>query len=127
MTKGANASTLTYGVDSFGLGGVMGVRCKFDSIICSNLDQFALPFSYLLASELMMERVASDRINKYTIDKQQATELKAYYDNMFNDSIRLACDYIDLDLADSCLECDEILTVQESNFFPINTYTNAMY
>ena len=127
MVIGANTSTLVKAGDSFGMGGVMGVRCKFDSVVCDNLDQFALPFSYLLASELMMERIASDRINKYTVDKKQASELKAYYDNEFNASIDLACNYINLDLRDSCLECDEVLTVQESNFFSIKNYLNDTY
>ena len=126
MTIGANTSTLILNNNSYGLGGVMGVRCKFDSIVCSNLDQFALPFSYLLASELMMERIASDRINKYTVDKKQAHELKAYYDDLFDKSINQVCDNISLDMNDSCLECDAELTVQESNFYPLkNPYHNV--
>ena len=73
-----------------------------------------------------MERIASDQINKYTVEKKQASELKAYYDNEFNTAIDQACNYIDLDLTDSCIQCDEVLTVQESNFFPIhNPYAYA--
>ena len=122
LNIGSDVSTLSLGQNTFGLGGTMGVRCKFDPIVCANLDQFALPFSYLLAAELMFERTASDRINKYTVDKKQAEELKAHYDIKFDESLNQVCEYINLDMADSCLECNQTLTIKESPFFvrPIN-------
>lgn len=124
MSIGANTSAISTGNNSFGLGGVFGVRCKFDSIICNNIDEFILPYGYLCVSELMQERLSSDRINKYTVDKKQAEELKAYYDDMFNTSIDQACDSINLDLNDECLECNEQITVREMNVAPNNSYTS---
>lgn len=117
FTIGANISTLVIGQNTFGLSGIFSVKCKYDSIICDNIDLFATPYSYLCASELMLERIASSRWNMFTVTQKQAEELKAHYDVEFEKSIELACNGIDLDMNDICLSCNEGLQVKEAPFF----------
>lgn len=117
FTIGADISTLDIGMNTFGLSGIFSVKCKYDNIICNNLDLFSIPFSNLCASELMLERMASSRWNMFTVTQKQAEELKAHYDLESESSIKLACNGIDLDMSDICLECNEGLQLKESPFY----------
>lgn len=89
-------------------------KCDFSNIVCYNKEVFALPLWYLLGSELMMERMVSDRINKYTVDKKQAEELKAYYDAEFDKALKQAISGISLVDCDCCLECDPLIAIKEA-------------
>ncbi len=117
MTIGADTSTLDIGQNTFGLSGIFSVKCKYDNIICNNLDLFAIPYSNFCASELMLERMASSRWNMFTVTQKQAEELKAHYDLEAESSMKLACNGIDLDMSDICLECNEGLQLKESPFY----------
>ena len=88
-------------------------KCDWSSICCYNKEAFAIPLWYLLGSELMMERMVSDRINKYTVDKKQAEELKAYYDSEFDRALKQAISGISLESCDCCLECDPLIAIRE--------------
>jgi len=114
---GADPDTVTLGDNSYGLSVIYGVRCKYDSFVCNNLELFTMAWAYLLGSELMMERLASDTINKWTVDRKQAEELKAYYDQKFEEELMAAVSGVNLDEKDCCIECDPILAVRESNFW----------
>lgn len=124
FTIGSDISTLVKGTNSFGLSGIFSVKCKYDNIVCNNLDLFTTPYSYLCASELMLERIASTRWNFITATQKQAEELKAHYDVEFENALKLACDGIDLDMDDVCLDCGESLQVKESPFFKTSYYDN---
>ena len=122
FTIGSNISTLSISTNTFGLSGIFSVKCKYDSIICNNIDLFSIPYSNVCASELMLERIASTRWNFITTTQKQAEELKAHYDLEFENSVKLACNGIDLDMNDICLECNEGLQVKESPFFTRHNY-----
>lgn len=111
-----NPSDAELGDNTYGLSVLYGVRCKFDGVVCNNLEAFLMPWAYLLGSELMMERLASDVISKWTVDRKQAEELKAYYDSEFNRVLAQVVEGITLSKYDCCLECDPPLAVRESNF-----------
>lgn len=113
FTIGSNISTLDIGENTFGLSGILGVRCKYDNIICSNIDLFSTPYSYLCASELMLERIASARWNFITTTQKQAQEMKDHYDTEFEKAIKTVCSSIELDLSDECLECGAPTKIKE--------------
>lgn len=116
MSIGADTSTLEISNNTFGLSGIFSVRCKYDNIICSNIDLFTTPYSYLCASELMLERISSSRWNFITVDKKQAQELKDHYDVEFEKAIATTCGSIELDMNDVCLDCGESqLKIVETN------------
>ncbi len=77
---GNTANTFTNTGLNYGLSVVYGLRCSLTNLACYAKDLFALPLWYMLGSEMMMERMTSERINKWTVDRKQAEELKAFYD-----------------------------------------------
>jgi hypothetical protein len=69
-----------------------------DDWFCDNRDNLAMPLLYFLGSELMFERIYSDRINRYTtIDKQKAIELRAEFDAQFQEELKNALELINND------------------------------
>jgi len=54
--------------------------CTLSDIACDNIEIFTEPWMYCIGIELMIERLYTTRMNRFTtIDKQQAEELKDYY------------------------------------------------
>jgi hypothetical protein len=117
VTIGDDISTLTESENTHGLSVVYSVKCKYDAIVCKNKESFALPLWYLLGSELMVERMNSERINKWTVDRKQAEELKAYYDTEYEKSLTQAIEGITIDESDECIWCDPLIAIRESNFW----------
>lgn len=59
-------------------------QCIDDTWICTNHEALAVPLLYFLGSELMYERLISERINRYTtIDRDKAALMKADFDAEF--------------------------------------------
>lgn len=98
-------SSWVEGDNTHGVSVVYSVRCKYESIVCANIELFSLPYWYLCGSELMAERISSDRINKWTVDREQAKELKAHYDSMYETSLKSVVDGIAIDENDCCVDC----------------------
>lgn len=106
----------TKGRDSAGISVVYSVRCKFDNIICNNLDLFYNAWWYLLGSELMTEALFSTRKNMFTLNRKDNEELKAIYDTEYQKALEQVCHSINLNENDCCLECDSTYNVKESPF-----------
>jgi len=117
MTIGADTSTITEGENSFGLSVIYGVRCRYNNAICTNQDKFYLARWYKLGSELMLERLTSERRNFLTIQREEAKQLKAMYDMDAMDALKNAVDGISLDESDCCLDCDFPVMVTTANNF----------
>jgi hypothetical protein len=109
-----NAGVFTEGNVSFGFNLNYGLRCSLSNLACQSKDLFTLTLWYLLGSELMMERLISDRINKWTIDKKQAEELKAYYDAESEKALNQAINSICFNDTDCCIFCDPPIAVREA-------------
>jgi hypothetical protein len=55
-------------------------ECDYDELICENLDILAQSFKYKLAIWLLIFRINTSRLNRFTtVDLQQAKELKDFY------------------------------------------------
>lgn len=107
-------SLITYGNNTYGLSVVLSITCSFDGFICDNKDSFISAFWWLCGSEMMMERIYNgSRINKWTLNKEAATELKDYYHTEFERALSAAVEGVDLDACDCCLECNEQIQVRE--------------
>ena len=63
----------------------------------------------------MMERMTSERINHWTINRDEAIELKAHYDNEYEKAIKQAVDGVNLNTSDICIECDPPIAVRQIN------------
>lgn len=99
--------------NSYGLSVKYALRCRYDSLICSSIDLFAVPFWYLCGAEFMLERLTSDRVNKYTVDKKQAQVNWQFYEDKFADTLKLAVDGIDI-CHDACVDCGGTYMIVES-------------
>lgn len=102
-----NPTMVTAGTNSFGLTGCFNVTCSFNSLVCRNKNVFSDAWMKLLGSELMVERVYSERINKYTTaGKKEAQELMDFFNVEFEDSLKDTVAGIQLDDNDCCFVCN---------------------
>lgn len=117
MTIGDFTSYVT-GENTFGLSGVIGTRCKWDSLVCNNLDVFTESFWYLLGSETMVEAITTNRVNFVTTDKKRSAYLKnEVYDVRYEQALSQAVANIELSQSDLCIECNEMITIKEADAF----------
>lgn len=107
---------LTYYTDnSFGFRLVASLQCSYEGLVCANKEIFATALWYLLGKELMFERMHSDRLNKWTtIDRSRAKELHDMYQETFQREMDIVIDGIDLFDNGCCLECDPVVSYQET-------------
>lgn len=106
--------TEIYG-EAYGISGVWSLQCSFDNIICNNKPIFATAYLYLLGSELMVERLSSDRINRFTtIDLEKAQQNLEYFIQCYTKELEIAIDGIELDINDACIECNANYKTVES-------------
>lgn len=55
-------------------------ECDYDELICDNKELLTNAWKYLLGVQLMIERLYSPRLNRFTtVDREQAQELKDFY------------------------------------------------
>lgn len=109
------ADAPVFGNNMFGLTGIIGVRCKYDNIVCSNRDAFVYSLWYLMGTEMMIERMNSDRLNPFTgLDVDKAASLYKDFMAEFTRSIDQVVNSTDLDLSDACIECNDQVQFTES-------------
>lgn len=78
--------------------------CDYETFICDNLELLANAWRYLLGNQLMIFRVYSPRLNRFTtIDLPQAKELQAYYQSEYEAALSQAVKLIDFSTC--CMEC----------------------
>lgn len=109
---GGDVTTNDYGNltelnNTYGLSGQIGTKCGFENIICAWKQKFATALWYAHGSELMIERMFSDRLNRYTtIDMERAQKLQKYFEQMAEKELATVMDGIDLVTWDCCLNCN---------------------
>ena len=78
---------------------------------CTNRQELAISLLYFLGSELMFERLYSDRINRYTtVDRAKAKDLRDEFDAQFITELKSALEIIN-DCSDA--ESGEIFSYEE--------------
>lgn len=71
--------------------------CNYEDMICQNIDVLTNAWRYLLGNQLMLYRLYSSRLNKFTtVDRKQAEELKDYYQSEYIKSLEQAIKLIDV-------------------------------
>lgn len=104
----SDLTELDKGQNAYGVSGVFSIQCRYDWLVCSNIDMFTLAWQYCLGAELMVERIYSDRINRFTgIDQDKARELRAEFEAGWKTELQIAIDGIDISEDDCCVECIE--------------------
>lgn len=78
--------------------------CDYENIICSNKQLLANAWRYLLGNQLMLFRLYTSRLNRFTtIDKKDAAELRDFYQVEYERALTQAVKLIDV--SSCCLEC----------------------
>jgi hypothetical protein len=78
--------------------------CDYTTMICANRDILVQAWKYLLGVHLMLFRLHSDRLNRYTtVDKKQAAELKDYFQLEYEKALKQGVSL--MDTTECCMEC----------------------
>lgn len=100
--------------DTYGLTATLGLQCAFDVLVCNYRQNLALAWWYLLGSELMKERLYTDRVNRYTtVDLDKARSLAPLLRADFMNELQTFCESVDLQ-RDWCIDCDGIVKQVEA-------------
>lgn len=79
-------------------------ECDYDAIACANLELLAVAWRYLLGNQLMLFRLYTTRLNRFTtVDYEQAKELRDYYQIEYEAALKQAVQLIDV--SSCCMEC----------------------
>lgn len=105
-TDDLNIDSITRGVNTYGLSGVLSIGCRFDQFICDNRQNFAVALWYLYGYEYWYERIYTDRLNRFgTIDRQKAIEARNEFWKIFNEEMETALSGVEIK-QDCCIECN---------------------
>lgn len=118
-------TVITKSNETYGLSGIFGLVCKWDSFVCANLKTFETAFAYCLGIELMNERLYSSRLNEFTMfDREKSAELKQLYSVKYKGGILDDVTYdgmltqsvlgVNIDKHDCCIECDSDVTFMDA-------------
>jgi hypothetical protein len=78
--------------------------CDYTTLICENRDTLIQAWKYCLGVWLMIFRLNTDRLNRYTtVDKKQAEELKIFYQLEYEKALTQGV--LLMDTSDCCMEC----------------------
>lgn len=78
--------------------------CDYDALICANDAILVQAWKYSLGVWLMIFRLTSDRINRYTtVDREQAKELKDFYQVEYERALSQGVNL--MDTSSCCLDC----------------------
>lgn len=81
-------------------------ECDPETICCDNKALFVDAWMFCLGTELMIERLYSSRMNKFTtIDKEQASELKDFFQVEYEKNLNHAIKHLPKAIIDNCFEC----------------------
>lgn len=79
--------------------------CDYDAMICDNIDELTLAWKYILGVTVMLFRLNSDRINKYTtVSRDEAKELRDFYQVEYEKALKQGVLLMDTD--ECCLQCE---------------------
>lgn len=82
----------------------LNVYCDYEELICANKEKLLNPWRYLLGNQLMLFRIYSSRLNRFTtVDLDQARELRDHYQVEYEKALTQAVQLVEL--GDCCLEC----------------------
>lgn len=83
----------------------LSMYCDYSEIICNNKLLLANAWRYLLGNQLMLFRIYSPRITRFTtVDAEQAKELRDMYQVEYESTLKIAIKLVDTSACD-CMDC----------------------
>lgn len=78
--------------------------CDYEALICNNKKKLIQPWKYLLGNQIMLYRLYSTRLNRFTtVDIKQAGELRDFYQAQYELTLQQAVKMCEL--GDCHLDC----------------------
>lgn len=72
-------------------------KCDYEDMICDNIEHLVVAWRFLLGNQLMIYRIYSSRLNRFTtVDKAQAEDLAAYYQTEYENAMKVAMKLVDV-------------------------------
>jgi hypothetical protein len=79
--------------------------CDYEMLICENKSKLITAWKYLLGNQLMLFRLYSPRLNRFTtIDSKQAAELRDHYQVEYEKALTLGAKIMNVSACE-CMEC----------------------
>lgn len=79
--------------------------CDYENLICENKAKLITAWKYLLGNQLMLFRLYSPRLNRFTtIDLKKAAELRDYYQVEYEQALTLAAKIMNVSSCE-CMKC----------------------
>jgi hypothetical protein len=77
--------------------------CDYDELICENLEVLTQPWKYVLGIQLLLMRIYSNRLNRYTtVDLAQSKELKDFYQAEYEKFLSASVKCMDITSCELC-------------------------
>jgi len=78
-------------------------ECDYDELICTNKETLVNAWRYLLGNQLMIFRLYTTRLNRFTtIDKEAAKELRDFYQVEYEKALSQAVKLMDVTACELC-------------------------
>ena len=72
-------------------------HCDYEDMICDNKEHITTALQYLLGNQLMLFRLYTTRLNRFTtVDIKQAEELRDFYQVEYEKALKTAINFIDV-------------------------------
>jgi hypothetical protein len=72
-------------------------HCDYEDIICDNKEHLTTALQYLLGNQLMLFRLYTTRLNRFTtVDIKQAEELRDFYQVEYEKALKTSINFIDV-------------------------------
>lgn len=83
----------------------INTECNYEDFICNNKEKLVNSWRYLLGNQLMIYRIYSTRLNRFTtIDIEEAKQLKDFYQVEYEKYLAQEIKFIDF--SDCCMPCN---------------------
>ncbi len=104
-----------------GRGIVLGaeIRCSIDQFLYDNREILAQALLYLLAAEMLLEKIGSPRLNFFTASNLEQTEmLRQTFENRYRSNLKRALNSIPLYGENICFDCEETFKITTKSPMP---------
>ena len=102
-------SNLIYDGNSYGLTVSYNIGCEISEFICSSKDVLKYAIWWKLGASIMFERMTSNRMNKYTLNKSavEIKELWEYYEEEYNKIMDSVLNNLEANSDAICFSCSK--------------------
>jgi len=111
--EGGEYSCSVFQINGGGLNVVFNIVCSIEKFICQNINIFKVAFWWRIGVELMMERIMSDRFNRWTtLTTERAKELMDMYKSNYDEHLKMSCGNLKMTEDNICFECKSAVSAK---------------